>query len=306
MIRPFRLRSGDRVALVAPASPFKREDFDRGLAEIRTLGFEPTYDESVFDAAGFVAGAPERRAHALDVAWRDPAVRAIIAVRGGYGSAQVLPLVDVGVIRSAPKIFVGYSDITVLLWLLFRQGVVSFHGPMLEGRLARGAEGYDRTSFLNAVTVAEPMGALRPEGLDVLWPGEASGVLVGGTLTQLVSLLGTPWSFAPPRGSILFLEDVSERPYRIDRMLTQLAQAGVLASAAALVFGVFPHCDEANGQHRARDVIRAATASLGVPVLFGFPSGHTPGQTWTLPFGVRARVIATGQPSLAIEEAAVA
>jgi muramoyltetrapeptide carboxypeptidase len=124
-------------------------------------------------------------------------------------------------------------------------------------------------------------------------------------LSQLAALLGTPWSFEPPRGSVLFLEDVSERPYRVDRLLTQFGQAGVLRSAAALVFGVFPHCDEPGGEYRARDVIRAATEHLGVPVLFGFPSGHTPGQTWTLPLGVRARVVAGPRPAVVIEEAAV-
>lgn len=293
------------MALVAPASPFKRDELERGVEEIRRLGFEPVYDERVFEAAGFVAGPPETRAQALHAAWTDPAVRAIVAVRGGYGSAQVLPLLDVGLMRRASKIFVGYSDITALLWLHVREGIVAFHGPMIERRLACGETAYDRRSFLEAITVAEPLGALSPEGLETLWPGEASGPLVGGTLTQLVSLLGTPWTFQPPRGSILFLEDIGERPYRVDRMLTQLRQAGVLEGAAGLVFGAFPQCDEPGGQYRARDVIRAATASLGVPVLFGFPSGHTDGRTWTLPFGVRARVVAGASPSLVVEEAAV-
>lgn len=305
MIRPAHLRPGDRVALVAPASPFKREDFERGVAELTELGFEPVYDDSVFEVAGFVAGTPDVRARALHEAWTDTRVRAIVAVRGGYGSAQLLPLLDAALIAREPKIFVGYSDLTALLWWSVRQGVVAFHGPMLEGRLARGAEGYDRASLLNAITVPAAMGVLAPDGLEALWPGEASGMLVGGTLAQLVSLLGTPWSFAPPPGSVIFLEDISERPYRIDRMLTQMAQAGVLGSASALVFGVFPNCDEPNGSYSARDVIRAATAPLGVPVLFGFPSGHTLGQTWTLPFGVQARVVAGPSPALVIEEAAV-
>jgi muramoyltetrapeptide carboxypeptidase len=305
VIRPTSLRSGDKVAIVAPASPFRRDELDRGVAEIAALGFEPVYDDSLFDAAGYVAGSPAVRAAALQRAWEDPSIRGIIAVRGGYGSAQLLPLLDGHAIRKARTVFVGYSDITALLWLHVQQGIVAFHGPMLEGRLARGVDGYDRRSFLDAVTKPAPLGELAPEGLETLWPGEASGLLVGGTIAQLVSLMGTPWAFTPPRGSVLFLEDVGERPYRLDRMLTQLDQSGVLASASALVFGVFPKCDEPGGAFRARDVIRAATAPLGVPVLFGFPSGHTPGRTWTLPFGVRARVVGAPRPMLVIEEAAV-
>lgn len=306
MIRPYQLRAGDRVALVAPASSFKRDEFDRGVAELRSLGFEPAYDESVFDTLGYLAGRPDVRAGALRRAWEDSSIRGIMAVRGGYGSAQLLPLLDGRAIREARKVFVGYSDITALLWLHLQHGIISFHGPMLEGRLARGTDGYDRRSFLSAVMDPSPLGELAPDGLEAVWPGEASGLLAGGTLTQLVSLQGTRWSFAPPRGSVLFIEDVGERPYRIDRMLTQLAQAGVLGSAAALVFGVFPNCDEPGGELRARDVIRTATEHLRVPVLFGFPSGHTPGQALTLPLGVRARVLAGSSPALVIEEGAVA
>ncbi len=305
MIRPTRLRPGDRVAIVAPASPFTREEFESGVAEIQTLGFEAAYDDQVFAREGYVAGAATDRARALDEAWADPTVRAIFTVRGGYGSAQVLPLVDGRRVRDARKIFIGYSDITALLCLHLQYGVVCFHGPMLDRRLARGEAGYDRRSLLGAICEPTPLGELQPATLETLWPGEATGMLVGGTLTQLVSLLGTPWALAPPRGSVLFLEDIGERPYRIDRMLTQLRQAHLLEHVSALVFGVFPECDEPGGEYRVRDVLRLLTADLGVPVLFGFPSGHTTGPTWTLPLGVQTRIVAGPRPALVIEEAAV-
>jgi muramoyltetrapeptide carboxypeptidase len=157
---------------------------------------------------------------------------------------------------------------------------------------------------MRAVGGVEPMGELRPETLETLRAGEATGTLVGGTLTQLASSLGTPWAFDPPQGCILFLEDVGERPYRIHRMLTQLAQAGLLARASALVFGELPSCDEPGGEHAIRDVLREYVAGFPGPVLFGFPSGHTVGATWTLPLGVAARVT-TSPAALVIEEAAV-
>jgi muramoyltetrapeptide carboxypeptidase len=298
------LTPGDRVALVAPASAFKREEFDAGVRELAALGFVPVFDERVFARDRFVAGAAAVRAAAIHDAWRDPSIAALIAVRGGYGSAQLLPLLDTALMQTARKAFIGYSDTTALLIFHVQHGVVAFHGPMLEYRLGAGEKGYHRDSFCRALCSSEPMGELRPAGLEVLQRGEARGLLVGGTLTQLTASLGTPWAFAPPQGCVLFLEDVSERPYRIHRMLTQLAQAGVLARASALIFGELPSCDEPGGEHAIRDVLREYVADFAGPVLFGFPSGHTTGPTWTLPLGVVARV-STSPATVVIEEPAV-
>lgn len=303
-IKPRRLQRGDRVAVVAPASPFRREEFDGGVRELANLGFQPVYDDRVFARERFVAGRTDLRAAAIHDAWRDPSIAALLTVRGGYGSAQLLPLLDPALMRAARKVFVGYSDITALLGWHLQHQVVAFHGPMLEFRLSAGESAYHRESFLRAVCEAEPMGELRPDSLETVQSGEADGMLVGGTLTQLAASLGTPWAFAPPEGCILFLEDVGERPYRIHRLLTQLAQAGILARARALVFGELPSCDEPGGEHAIRDVIREFVADFNGPVLFGFPSGHTTGATWTLPFGVRARVVTT-PAALIVEESAV-
>jgi muramoyltetrapeptide carboxypeptidase len=303
-IKPRRLRQGDRVALIAPASPFKRAEFDAGVAELARLGFEPVYDERVFARERFVAGDAALRVASLHDAWTDPSVAAIIAVRGGYGSAQMLPLIDPQLMREARKIFVGYSDITALLCLHLHHGVVSFHGPMIERRLAAGEQGYHRESFLRAVSSTDPVGELSPSGLAALRAGNAAGTLVGGTLSQLTASLGTPWAFDPPDDCILFLEDIGERPYKVDRMLTQLLQAGILRKARALVFGELPSCDEPGGEHAIRDVLADFVRDFNGPVLFGFPSGHTTGPTWTLPLGVRARVV-TSPPAVVIEEAAV-
>ncbi|MGQ0734595.1 MAG: S66 peptidase family protein [Acidobacteriota bacterium] len=306
LLKPRRLRPGDRVALVAPASPFARAEFDAGVAELTKLGFAPVFDESVFARSGFVAGAPALRAAALDAAWQDPSIAAIVAVRGGYGTSQVLPLIDSSVIRRGRKVFVGYSDLTALLCCHVRHGVVCFHGPMVERRLAHGESRYHRPSFLAALTSTEPMGVQAPPGVSVIREGEAAGTLLGGTLTQLTASLGTPWAFDPPERCLLFIEDVNERPYRVHRMLTQLAQAGILDRAAGLVFGELPGCDEPGGTDpTVRQVITEFADDFDGPVLFGFPSGHSVGPMWTLPFGVRARLICA-PPALVIEEAAVA
>jgi muramoyltetrapeptide carboxypeptidase len=249
MVKARALQAGDSLAVIAPASPFIREEFDRGLEEIRQIGFVPTYDDSVFARQRYVAGAPELRAAAIHDAWRNPSVAGLIGVRGGYGSAQVLPLLDRDEARRARKPFIGYSDLTAILtFLTIGCDLVAFHGPMLARRLGHGPAGYDRDSLLKAV---------------------------------------------------------GERPYRLDRMVTQLRQTGLLARAAAIVIGELPHCDEPSGEPSARAVMADLLADFPGPVIIGFPSGHTSGPAMTLPFGVRCRVVARSQPKLVIEESAV-
>jgi muramoyltetrapeptide carboxypeptidase len=182
---------------------------------------------------------------------------------------------------------------------------VSFHGPMLAGRLGRGADGYDRQSLLDAVCRREAMGELTAPALESIRGGEAAGPLVGGTLTQLLASLATPFAFDPPSGHVLFLDEVGERPYRLDRMVTQYRQAGLLARASAVVIGELPRCDEPSGEPSARAVMADLFCDFPGPVLIGFPSGHTVGPAMTLPFGVACRVVGGGKPRLVIEESAV-
>jgi muramoyltetrapeptide carboxypeptidase len=307
MLKAPRLRSGDRVAVVAPASPFSRDEFDKGVAELALLGFEPVFDDSVFARqSGYLSGEGSVRALAFLDAWRDPSVRALIAVRGGYGSVHLLPYLEQHDLRETPKAFIGYSDLTsVLAYLTTGCGIVSFHGPMLDRRLGRGIDAYDRDTFIRALTCAEPLGDLAAPALEIFRRGETSGLLMGGTLAQLVASLGTPYAFKPPKGHILFLEDVAERPYRLDRMLTQLRLAGILGSAAGVVLGEFPDCDEPQGETSGRAVLADLLKEFNGPVVYGFPSGHTKGPLLTLPFGVKARVVANGNPRVVIEEAGV-
>jgi len=306
MLKPPRLRPGDRIGVVAPASGFPREQFDAGITELRSLGFTPVFEESVFASRSYVAGAADVRAAAFLNAWRDPDVAALIAVRGGFGSAHVLPSLNVAELRKTPKAFIGYSDLTsILSYLTTRCGIVSFHGPMLDRRLGAGVTAYDRSSFLRALTETQPLGELAYPELESFSTGEASGVLAGGTLAQIVASLGTPYAFDPPQGHVLFLEDISERPYKLDRMLTQLRFAGILERASAIVLGEFVGCDEPGGEPKARATLADVLSGFRGPVIYGFPSGHTERALVTLPFGVRARVVAGATPRLVIEEAGV-
>jgi muramoyltetrapeptide carboxypeptidase len=306
MLKPRALASGDRIAIVAPASPFARPEFEAGLVELRALGFDPVHTDAVFAREGYLAGSAELRARDLLDAWTDPSVAAIIAARGGYGSVQLLPLLNAGVFRDRPKPFIAYSDNTSLMtWLMQAGGLVTFHGPMVEGRLAKGEAGYDRDTFIRCLCRAHPAGEIAAPQLRVLARGEATGELVGGTLTQLVASLGTPFAFDPPAGCVLFLDEVSERPYRVDRMLTQLRFSGLLQRVAAIVFNELPGCEEPGGDPVVVDVVRTVLRDFPGPILYGLPSGHTPGALLTLPFGVRVRVVGSGAPALVVEEAAV-
>lgn len=305
MIHPRALQPGDRLAVVAPASNCPREELDRGVAELARLGYQPVFSNALFERGMFSAGSPASRAADFMKWWTDPDVAALIALRGGYGSVHLLPLLDAETIRRTPKLFIGYSDTTTLLsWLTVQCGVSALHGPMLEGRLAKGPDFYDRDSF--GTLLAGGRGCvLAPDGISVIRAGDATGGLYGGTLTQLVASLGTPYAWMPPEGSVLFIEDVNERPYRLDRMLTQLALAGVLDRACALIVGEMRGCDEPGGQITARAAIEHALRDFSGPVIFGFPSGHTTGRCWTLPLGVAVRVTTAPEPRVIVEEAAV-
>ena len=304
MRKPRAVRPGDRIAIVAPASNCAREEFDRGVSELRRLGFNPVWDDSVFARGLFTAGPPERRAAGFLRAWNDPDVRALIAVRGGYGSVELLPFLAEARLEPG-KLFIGYSDTTSLMaWLTTHRGLTALHGPMLEGRLARGTLAYDQPSFTALLQGGAGL-RLEPAGVHVVHPGDASGMLAGGTLTQLAASLGTPYAFQPVSGSILFIEDVNERPYRLQRLLMQLKLAGILGRASGVIFGEMRGCDEPGGQVTARMVIDEFAGAVDGPVIAGFPSGHTSGPCWTLPLGVRCRLSTVPHPHLIVEDAPV-
>jgi len=308
LIKPSALRPGDTVAIVAPASNLKADYLARGVAELERLGFRARYEPDILAKEHYTAGTDERRASELMRAFTDPDVKAVWAARGGYGAMRLFDRLDADTLRPHPKIFIGYSDLTALhLYFYRRFGWVTFHGPMAAKDLAGGAGHYDEQTLLAAITRTAPAGeilSVKTEMLHRSAGGKVSGRLLGGCLSLIAALMGTPDEL-DTRGSILFLEDTATRPYALDRMLRQLRLAGKLADVKAIIFGEMTDCiQHAEQGYQIQDVLAESTAGLGVPVLFGLPSGHSPVGNLTLPLGVTATLDA-GRGILSIDEAAV-
>jgi muramoyltetrapeptide carboxypeptidase len=304
-VRPRALRPGDVVGVCAPSGAVDRDAALRGIAALRALGFEVRVSESLYDQRFFMAGTADVRARELQALFADDTVAGVFCARGGAGAASLLGRLDPAVFRSHPKVFVGYSDITFLHLFLHRQGLVTVHGPMIARELADG--GYDVPSFWSAVAGQGARLAARGLPLRALRPGRGEGYLRGGCLSILAAAVGTPWAFRSDGDeTILFLEDIDERPYRVDRMLFQLRAAGAFDGVRGVVFGEMKGCAarEADG-YTLEDVVQDALSGLDVPVAFGLPSGHTSGPGVTLPLGVRARLACDGDAEFEILEAAV-
>jgi muramoyltetrapeptide carboxypeptidase len=288
--RPRALRPGDLIGLAAPAGAVEAGDLGRGVAELESLGFRVRVSGGLLERTRFTAGPVSRRLEELRALFASPEVSGIVCARGGAGSAALLEGLDPDFLRSHHKALVGYSDVTFLHLALGRLGLVSFHGPMVARELARGA--YDRASLLHALTGGGAPYASEPDDLVPLREGEAEGRLLGGCLSILAAAAGTPWAFRPdPAGTLLFLEDVDERPYRIDRMLFQLRASGAFEGVRGVVLGDLAGCsprlDEGYG---LEEVLGEALDGLGVPVALGLSSGHSRSPCVTLPLGARARL----------------
>lgn len=289
VLKPPAVRDGATIGVIAPASPVKAEFVDRGLAELSRLGFTAKLGAHLYERGRYTAGSTLARLDDLHSLWEDPDVDAIFCARGGYGTMELLASLSPERFRENPKVFVGASDITAMHGFFAAcVGMVTFHGPMVAQRIARGD--YDASGLLGLLRSPEPSGALRAPGTRVLHSGAAEGTLVGGCLSMVAALVGTPY-LPPCDDAILFLEDTLVKPYQIDRMLTQLRLGGCFDSVRGIVFGEMVNCDQHPDQgYTLEEMLAEWTAPLGVPVQFGFPSGHTETDAMTLPLGVRARV----------------
>lgn len=303
--KPKALREGSRIALFAASSPAEEWELAAGISELTRLGFRVT--KPVIAPEGYFAAPTEQRKKSFVEALKDGGVDGLIALRGGYGAtyllSEELPLKDM-----AAKAIVGYSDVTALqayLWQKFAW--VTFYGPMVAAGFGRGLEqarGYDEESFLLATSRTRGNWGMELHG-ETLRGGEAEGRLLGGCLTMLQTTLGTPWELETA-GAILALEDVSMRPYQIDRALMHLQQAGKFKDVRGIVLGEFPNCEAAvAGSPTVREVCERILRPLGVPVTYGAPIGHAKRAMLTLPLGVRARLNSAGTGRLEILEPAV-
>lgn len=300
--RPPRLHPGARVALIAPAGPVDGTRIERALANCARLELQPVLGASARSRMDYLAGDDSARAADLARALTDEAIDAVWALRGGYGAMRTLASLG-GLPPHRPRPYIGFSDNTAVHLALLRCGRVSFHGPHAGGELPEFAEEVFRRVLFEPVPAGVlplPPGAPAPMALV---GGRAEGELVGGNLSLLSSLVGTPWQL-DARGRILFIEEVGESFYRLDRMLTQLRLSGALDGVAAVVLGKFTEC-AADDCMRSLDVLLLELlAPLRVPVGYGYPFGHV-SENWTLPLGVRARFDAEAG-TLELREPAVA
>ncbi len=303
--RPRALRAGDLLGIAAPSGAFDAALLSKGVAELESLGFRVRVSEGVHERARFAAGTAERRRDELRALFEDDDVAGIVCARGGAGAIHLLPALDPLIAQRHPKALVGCSDVTFLHLALNALGLVTFHGPMAAGDIGRGT--YDRDSFWRALTGEGGPWATEADDLLALRPGHGRGRLLGGCLSVLSSAAGTPWAFQPDRdGTLLFLEDVAEPPYRIDRHLRQLRAAGAFDGVNGVVFGDMPKCaPPRDAAFTLEEVILDALDGLDVPVALGLSSGHVASGALTLPLGVPARLACGGEARLELLEPGV-
>ncbi|MCX5881686.1 MAG: LD-carboxypeptidase [Deltaproteobacteria bacterium] len=278
---PLRLKPGDCIGIVTPSSPFEETDFYGGIGILENMGFQVKFPEGVFSRSGYLAGSDVDRAAQVNAAFADSAVHAIVCARGGYGSMQILPHLNYEAIRKHPKLLMGFSDITALLCSLYqRSGLVSCHGPVVTTLKSAGSKTLE--SVFNVLTLNE-LPTIQLERGIALSPGKASGPVICGNLTTLCHLIGTPFQLNM-NGHILIVEDTGEKPYRIDRMLTQMELAGVFNGLCGLGIGIFENCGEAD---ELFEIIARIFNPIHIPILAGFDIGHGPDNI-AVPFGLQA------------------
>lgn len=312
LLKPRRLKKGSRVALICPAGFIEQKDLTEAEENMRKMGFIPVAGKNVLAKNGYLAGSDAARAEDVNSAFSNPDIDGIFCIRGGYGCARMLPLIDYNAVQAHPKVIIGYSDVTSLLYALYaRTGLVCFHGPVA-------------TSTFNPYSVANFMAVcMEPSNSSLFLPapfnetkeetkpytirsGSASGKLIGGNLSVAVSIAGSPYDI-DATGKILFFEEVGEDPYRIDRMLTQYLLSGTLHKAAGIILGIFSKCDVTEKSEKTsfslKEVLMDRLFSLGIPVAYGYSFGHIVDKL-TLPFGIQA-TINTNDFSLRLDEPAV-
>lgn len=313
IVKPPRLRKGNTIGLVAPAGRISETLFERSKENLENLGFRIKYTERLFARHRSFAGDDKTRAQDLEEMFTDPEVRGIMCVRGGWGSARILPHLNFKVIKRNPKAFIGFSDITTLSYVFFAEaGLVTFHGV----NSATSFNEYTTENFNKVLVHPSPNSHLytadeeRTESeyqTNVIKSGVATGRLVGGNLSIMVTALGTPYDI-DTRGKLIFIEEVREEPYRIDRMLTHMRKAGKFDEAAGVVLGVFRGChprNEDSAGFSLQEVLYDRLHDLGIPVIYGMSFGHVVNKL-TFPFGIRAELNTVHRRVTLLEEAVVA
>ncbi len=310
VVKPPRLRKGDTVGIVAPAGFISDNHFERSINNLEELGFRVKYTDRLFGRHGYFAGDDETRARDLESMFADPVVKGIFCVRGGWGCARILPHFNFDIVKKNPKAFIGFSDITALSYALFvKTGLVTFHGV----NSATSFNEYTTVNFKRVLVNPAPGTKLYAADeertgseyqIRVIRSGTATGQLVGGNLSIMVSMLGTPYDI-DTTGKLIFIEEVREEPYRIDRMLTQMRKAGTFSGAAGVILGVFRDCHPRNEDSPGfslQEVLYDRLHDLNIPVIYGMSFGHIVNKL-TFPVGIRAELNTVHRQITLLEEA---
>lgn len=291
MIKPKSLNSGDTVCIIAPASPTERENVLKAEEAVKALGFNVILGESCFEEYAYLSGKDEVRARDLNNAFSNDNVDGVFCLRGGYGTPRILDMINYDLIKKNPKVFIGFSDITSLhIAINQKSNLVTFHGPMAASNMVEDFDEFTRKDFMRAITESKGYNIENPdkEYIKSLNTGYTEGEITGGNLTLIASSLGTPYEI-DTKGKILFIEEVCERPYKIDRMLTQLRLANKFNEAAGIIFGDFNDCVAKEGHKTFElvDIFNEIVGTCGKPIVYNVKSGHCKPMI-TIPFGVKA------------------
>lgn len=288
-VRPRRLRKGDTIGIVAPAWSFDPESFKRGVEQLRQMGFKVKYENTIFRKYWSMAGYDKERAAQINRMFADKEVKAIFCAKAGYGSIRTIPYLNKNIIRNNPKIFIGYSDITIILYYLYKAArMVVFHGPVVSDEMRAAMNSISRDYLMRAITQPYPLGEIQCPSLKALKPGKATGALIGGNLSLVISAIGTPYDINTDN-KIFFLEDIGEDLEVIDNYIMHLKLAGKFKKVKGIVLGRMVDCQDDSGKkYTIEDIMKDTLQDVDVPIVYGFPSGHRrPGDVnITLPLGV--------------------
>ena len=289
-IHPARLKKGDTVAIIAPASPVEhREELQGGISALELMGFRVRFNERIFQSSRYLAGNDDARAEELIQALEDGTVKAVVGMRGGYGCARLISRLMQRKLNGTPKIFLGFSDLTTLHLFYNRYfGWITLHGPVATTLSQNSPPTGQESHLLSMLTDPGYKPALNFSELEAWNPGKAEGRLTGGCLSLITASIGTPYEIDTD-GKILFLEELGEPPYRIDRMITHLQLSGKLQSPAGILLGSFHECEPSRGNYPTADILKEMLQPLNIPILANFPAGHGP-DNWTLPIGARIQI----------------
>ena len=316
IIKPKRLSEGDTVGLIAPGSLLSEEELKESVENLKSMGFKPVYTDRILARDGYLAGTDEQRSADVNEMFARKDVNGIVAARGGYGCTRILPMLDYDTIKKNPKVLVGYSDITALLYGIYKEtGLVCFHGPVGISTFNDFSDFYFKNVLMfphESITMYNASSdSYRGEAYKTttIRSGTAEGELAGGNLSLVVSVIGTPYD-VDTGGKIVFLEEVGEEPYRVDRMITQMIEAGKFDKAAGIMLGVFSNCvskskeSGINNSFSVLEVMFDRLFKLGIPVVYGMSFGHITNK-FTLPFGLKARLDTLDQTLTLLEPAVI-